>query len=1431
MRVRRLNRSTFGIPNPGASGTRSRKPLNFESLEPRNLFATCDATIDGNWDTFGNGVAHTGYVPGSIGTQFDGKATWSREKFARTVIHDGLMYAFNTNKLRAVDLQTGVDLWTREFGKNEPFGVWGGDLSYDGGNLFFLGQHSDYALLYSVNATTGETNWATQIGMQTPSRFPPVVGNGMVFVQGGYYGGMYGVNRNDGSAKFFVQINDFGSWSPAFYNGRLFTSAGKFFAERSLENGEALWSIKLDDFSSTSGYTNTAVVVADGIAYVVARTSSSEENLIAIDLSTRTVLGRKADYAPRFGPAVAHGRIYVDTGSEVLQFDARSSVIYPSYAVPSGSYQRSNSQPIVTDDAVLKSSGDKTYIFDRTTRKLLFTLPVGGELSLANNTLLISPQTGGKLFAFSLCNSQAVTLSAPLELEETAVVMEATVSIGAMLRTNLQVQLSSANPALLKLPASVVIPAGQTSTTFPITVINNLDRNGNAKIQITASAPDYLSTKLLIEVKDDESAVASNVSDAWKDFNRGINRSGYYPGELGTYLPKQPEWSTTAGASSLSISSDVLFSGKVGLDSHSGRQLWRNESALTGINVDGELYYLNGAAQRGKILYSVDAESGAMRRVTKLLAESSTLNISVTDQWLLVGTALGNYRVDRASGTVEEVVPGSRSTIYQNSLLVTGGNSIAAYNLTDFSLRWRHLPEQAQDIEYGDLTAANGRVAANTGQGVRVYDIETGRELWRVNGRFSGQPAMDNESLFVIQLGLVIQFDAATGKRVRTFEAGQRLRNQPIITDDAIIATAEDRTYVFDRKSGQVKHWFPTGGKAYLTKSFIYLADATGIRAYALKSQPALVLTVPELLREDHATQPYSAQISIPSARESDLVVAFYSDLRSRFVLPDVVTIPAGQTSAEFSITVVNDAFDNIKSSGYIQATSIDFRSSVSVVSVADDELPVDGSIPGDWSLSGVDTARSGYVPGTIGTLPFPVLRWRNQSIDYGQFAVASNGQVFVQAYGPAKFGNSSPVLLAFDSATGKLNWQLGFEQRAVISALTASDGRIYFAFVLEKELHVLAIDQDTGALQWRFNYGRAPESFVLNEIVVSDGVVLVPIGTIGLLGLSQASGERLYLSTFKNRAAWSPAVSNGRVFIWDRQTFREIELKTGVEVWKKEIFIYEPWGRYSVPVVSNDTAIINDEGQLIALDLTTRTVRWKIGTRFGGHAVIVGDKVFADDFDMIRTFDLKTGAALEVYMSPELGSFQYLHQLNVTDDAVIAQTPNGDVFVFSRRTMERLWTFRGDSFLMNLADDTLYLLGRKKLVALSLRSASSYTKADVNGDGQVTPLDALIIINHLSSLPSNWNPRLDVSSDGRATPLDALLVVNLLNRSRASMSGEGEISAKPPITRDKMELESLDSFFELSFEDGLAVDWTNLRDRNKLLFQPLAGNAPIRRA
>jgi hypothetical protein len=86
----------------------------------------------------------------------------------------------------------------------------------------------------------------------------------------------------------------------------------------------------------------------------------------------------------------------------------------------------------------------------------------------------------------------------------------------------------------------------------------------------------------------------------------------------------------------------------------------------------------------------------------------------------------------------------------------------------------------------------------------------------------------------------------------------------------------------------------------------------------------------------------------------------------------------------------------------------------------------------------------------------------------------------------------------------------------------------------------------------------------------------------------------------------------------------------------------------------------------------------------------------------------------------------------------------------------------------------------------------------DVNGDGRVTPLDALLVINRLNqSGPGAMEPLSinrsnagsaepsfaptyypDVNGDRRVTPMDALLVINALNASRTVPSrseGEGE--------------------------------------------------------
>jgi len=74
----------------------------------------------------------------------------------------------------------------------------------------------------------------------------------------------------------------------------------------------------------------------------------------------------------------------------------------------------------------------------------------------------------------------------------------------------------------------------------------------------------------------------------------------------------------------------------------------------------------------------------------------------------------------------------------------------------------------------------------------------------------------------------------------------------------------------------------------------------------------------------------------------------------------------------------------------------------------------------------------------------------------------------------------------------------------------------------------------------------------------------------------------------------------------------------------------------------------------------------------------------------------------------------------------------------------------------------------------------------DVNGDGVIVPLDALLIINELNANgshplpdppPLDWGRYIDTNSDGSVAPIDALLVINHLNANTPA-SAEAEPDA-----------------------------------------------------
>ena len=63
----------------------------------------------------------------------------------------------------------------------------------------------------------------------------------------------------------------------------------------------------------------------------------------------------------------------------------------------------------------------------------------------------------------------------------------------------------------------------------------------------------------------------------------------------------------------------------------------------------------------------------------------------------------------------------------------------------------------------------------------------------------------------------------------------------------------------------------------------------------------------------------------------------------------------------------------------------------------------------------------------------------------------------------------------------------------------------------------------------------------------------------------------------------------------------------------------------------------------------------------------------------------------------------------------------------------------------------------------------------DVNGDGHITALDALRVINAISRGSRTELPQYDVNGDGNTTPLDALLIINHISRTKKNSIAAGE--------------------------------------------------------
>ena len=114
----------------------------------------------------------------------------------------------------------------------------------------------------------------------------------------------------------------------------------------------------------------------------------------------------------------------------------------------------------------------------------------------------------GILLAQSIVPSAAaaLTLKAPSQTYEDSGVLSngGTVSIPESLASGLVIHLSSSDPTQVTVPESVVVRAGETSTSFDVTIVDNGEVDGARRVAITASTGDGSSDDWIIEIKDND---------------------------------------------------------------------------------------------------------------------------------------------------------------------------------------------------------------------------------------------------------------------------------------------------------------------------------------------------------------------------------------------------------------------------------------------------------------------------------------------------------------------------------------------------------------------------------------------------------------------------------------------------------------------------------------------------------------------------------------------------------------------------------------------------------------------------------------------------------------------------------------------------------------------------------------------------------------
>jgi outer membrane protein assembly factor BamB len=352
-----------------------------------------DPTI---WETYQGNRRHTGYVPIST-DPLDFALRWQRQVGSGRPLNpvtaaDGKVFAsvkiyFNDEtQLFTLDARDGETLWTKQFGA--PFSVNPPAFGY--GNVYVqTGNHGSDTWLRAYDANTGRELFSSRHSAQWERYFAPTIADGKVYINGGYYGGMYRFDAFSGRQDWFRDLQQYDEWTPAVDDRYAYAYMGEYtpglyVVDRATGTHAFLipdenfewngWSMNL---APVLGSMNDVIAIHDG-------------RLISFDLGARKIRWEiPASFVGQ--PSIAKESIYaIDGGRLVARSEASGQLLW-SWRPPSGTLLGST---IATDSHIFTRTSTNIYAIDILSQESVWSYPVSGELALGNDTLYIAGSDG-----------------------------------------------------------------------------------------------------------------------------------------------------------------------------------------------------------------------------------------------------------------------------------------------------------------------------------------------------------------------------------------------------------------------------------------------------------------------------------------------------------------------------------------------------------------------------------------------------------------------------------------------------------------------------------------------------------------------------------------------------------------------------------------------------------------------------------------------------------------------------------------------------------------------------------------------------------------------------------------------------------------------------------------------------------------------------